>query len=751
MSQLRYRKPHREQGNGRRHNDDVRHGAPPTGTDKRDGAMVSKKRTLGLVLGCLVGIASGLCHAKYLDTLHENELWFSNIQEVEREISFRTECGLYYSYYKQLLQAPSFLQGIRELVYDNRTESLRTINLLQRMNIYQEVIMGLLYCALPLQGWIEPVYFYIHAVFQLQGLYVVALHVTAWLLSGTWLAGLLAATWFTVNRLDTTRAEFTVSLRENWALPFLACQVAAVTCYLRPNLKLRQERPVLAAVWLSTFVFSLAWQFNQFVLLIQALALYGLRCLQLAPARKVDWVLAGQTVSMLLVCLLQFLNPMILGSLTLSFLLATFLARRLQPDLEMGGFWRRISCLALHLLIVTSLTLAINFGAKVLLQLQSDEHIFKFLKAKFGLGNTRDFDAKLYLCEDAFGWLPPDTFVRLSRTAVFPVYMLALAVCGIGASAAVFRKLRGPGGDEMRTATGARDVFLRPDLLYNLAHTLLFFLLALSTMRMKYLWTSHMCVFAAFAVSDTGLWAATAQALGKAPEKLSKARYVVPALLLLYTLVQAAPRIRREMGELREFYDPDTVDLMNWIKQATPPDAVFAGTMQLMAGVKLCTGRVLTNHPHYEDKTLRERTLQVYQVYARRSPAEVHAMLLSLGAHYVVLEDSVCYERRHGRGCRLRDLLDVANGQVMEGEGPNDADLTAPTHGRFCHEIKAQSPAFARQFRAVFSNNTFHVYRILHPATPGPDQPDSVDPRAKQPDESGARTDRVESPTRTPG
>lgn len=30
---------------------------------------------------------------------------------MEREISFRTECGLYYSYYKQMLQAPSLLQG----------------------------------------------------------------------------------------------------------------------------------------------------------------------------------------------------------------------------------------------------------------------------------------------------------------------------------------------------------------------------------------------------------------------------------------------------------------------------------------------------------------------------------------------------------------------------------------------------------------------------------------------------------------
>lgn len=48
----------------------------------------------------------------------------------------------------------------------------------------------------------------------------------------------------------------------------------------------------------------------------------------------------------------------------------------------------------------------------------------------------------------------------------------------------------------------------------------------------------------------------------------------------------------------------------------TPRKAVFAGSMQLLAGVKLCTGRTLTNHPHYEDKSLRERTQAVRPISA---------------------------------------------------------------------------------------------------------------------------------------
>lgn len=42
-------------------------------------------------------------------------------------------------------------------------------------------------------------------------------------------------------RVDTTRVEFTISLRENWSLPFLALQVTAITCYLRPQLTTLQQ------------------------------------------------------------------------------------------------------------------------------------------------------------------------------------------------------------------------------------------------------------------------------------------------------------------------------------------------------------------------------------------------------------------------------------------------------------------------------------------------------------------------------
>lgn len=76
---------------------------------------------------------------------------YCKFQEVEREISFRTEAGLYYSFFKQIVEAPSFSQGLYDLTHDNVTEHLRTINILERFNIYQEVILGALYKVSPIK------------------------------------------------------------------------------------------------------------------------------------------------------------------------------------------------------------------------------------------------------------------------------------------------------------------------------------------------------------------------------------------------------------------------------------------------------------------------------------------------------------------------------------------------------------------------------------------------------------------------
>uniref|UniRef100_A0A672LDF3 Dpy-19 like C-mannosyltransferase 3 n=1 Tax=Sinocyclocheilus grahami TaxID=75366 RepID=A0A672LDF3_SINGR len=514
---------------------------------------------LCVMTGSIVGISLGLLCCIYVATLHENDLWFSNIKEVEREISFRTECGLYYSYYKQMLKAPSIQQGLYELIHDNTTESKRTINMLQRMNIYQEVFLGILYRILPIQTYLEPIYFYIYTVFALQTVYVIALFITSWLLSDSWLAGALSGVWYILNRVDTTRVEFTISLRENWSIPFFALQVAAITCYLRPQLKPIHQRVVLWLVFVSTFCFCLTWQFNQFVLLVQALIIFTLDCLDFLTVVSLYLM---QVLSLLLVWLLQFCNSMILGSLVLSFIVSALFIKHFQMGLKTGGFVIRVGKLALHTLLVLTLTFTINYSAKKILQLKSDEHIFKFIKAKFGFGATRDFDASLYLCEEAFGLLPLDTFERLAGTVLLYPYLCTLnVVFSLGLLNLLLCSVQTSREKEDRTFR------MRPDIAYNLLHTVFFGLLAFSTMRMKYLWTGHMCAFAAFGVCGKEVWSLYLRVLHcNTKTTMRLIRYSVPIVILAFLYYKFWPRLMEEISELREFYDPDTVELMEWIR-----------------------------------------------------------------------------------------------------------------------------------------------------------------------------------------
>uniref|UniRef100_A0A8D0HFX4 Uncharacterized protein n=1 Tax=Sphenodon punctatus TaxID=8508 RepID=A0A8D0HFX4_SPHPU len=113
----------------------------------RSPKYVLFQRFAKLFFGCLAAVTSGMMYAMYLSTYHERKFWFSGRPELEREITFQGDSAIYYSFYKELLKAPSFERGVYELMHDNKTVSLKTLNAVQQMTLYPELIASVLYQA----------------------------------------------------------------------------------------------------------------------------------------------------------------------------------------------------------------------------------------------------------------------------------------------------------------------------------------------------------------------------------------------------------------------------------------------------------------------------------------------------------------------------------------------------------------------------------------------------------------------------
>uniref|UniRef100_A0A8K9XVQ6 C-mannosyltransferase DPY19L1 n=1 Tax=Oncorhynchus mykiss TaxID=8022 RepID=A0A8K9XVQ6_ONCMY len=606
---------------------------------------------LGLTPSAFVKLGITLVLGKYhLSRLFENDRHFSHLSGLEKEMAFRTEMGLYYSYFKTIIEAPTFINGLYLVMNDRLTEYPLVINTLKRFNLYPEVVLASWYriytdimefFGLPTkmcwsinrgegmapvdgcEGMGDPAYFYVTFVFLLNGLMMSLFFIYGTYLSGSRLGGMVTVLCFFFNHGESTRVMWTPPLRESFSYPFLVLQMLLLTHILRTH---NPSRKTMWALGISNLCFMLPWQFAQFVLLTQGISL-------LLGEYRLDYVTKLLSTPLhlqitLAVCfVLMFGNSMLLTSFYASSLVSIWGIIALRDKFAEAFKPGLITWVMQGLVWVVS-TVILKFMLSAIFGASDDAHISSLIKSKFT--SYKDFDTMMYTCA-------ADNTALVLEGILSYLQLIAFAV------------------------------------------------LAMLIMRLKLFLTPHMCIMASLICSK--------QLFGWIGEKF-KLHMMVFGILSIMAM-QGAANLQAQWGIMGEFSNLPQEQLLDWIKDNTRPNAVFAGAMPTMASVKLSAGRPIVNHPHYEDAGLRERTKLVYAMYSRKSAEVVKRNLMQMEVDYFVLEDSWC-TRRSRPGCSMPEIWDV--------EDPQNAGKVP-----LCTLMSRDSrPHFA----TVFHNNVYKVLRV---------------------------------------
>uniref|UniRef100_A0A673WUF0 Dpy-19-like 1, like (H. sapiens) n=1 Tax=Salmo trutta TaxID=8032 RepID=A0A673WUF0_SALTR len=634
---------------------------------------------LGITL--VLAALAGYLHWYHLSRLFENDRHFSHLSGLEKEMAFRTEMGLYYSYFKTIIEAPTFLNGLYLVMNDRLTEYPLVINTLKRFNLYPEVVLASWYriytaimefFGLPTkmcwsinrgegmaavdgcEGMGDPAYFYVTFVFLLNGLMMSLFFIYGTYLSGSRLGGMVTVLCFFFNHGESTRVMWTPPLRESFSYPFLVLQMLLLTHILRLP---EWDRKAMWALAISNLCFMLPWQFAQFVLLTQVASLFASYILGYISPTKMQSLLVTHMITLAVCFVLMFGNSMLLTSFYASSLVS---------------IWEPVSvCLLVDLSVCSQVmqglvwvvsTVILKFMLSAIFGASDDAHISSLIKSKFT--SYKDFDTMMYTCAAEFDFMEIETPLRYIKTLLLPINMLVVAV--------IAGRVR-------------LNLCAIHQLVYHSLQLIAFAVLAMLIMRLKLFLTPHMCIMASLICSK--------QLFGWIGEKF-KLHVMVFGILSIMAM-QGAANLQAQWGIMGEFSNLPQEQLLDWIRDNTRPHAVFAGAMPTMASVKLSAGRPIVNHPHYEDAGLRERTKLVYAMYSRKSAEVVKRNLMQMEVDYFVLEDSWC-TRRSRPGCSMPEIWDVEDPQNT-GKVP------------LCTLMSRDSrPHFA----TVFHNNVYKVLKV---------------------------------------
>lgn len=259
-----------------------------------------------------------------------------------------------------------------------------------------------------------------------------------------------------------------------------------------------------------------SWQFSQFVLTTQLIALMILQWLRIIPRdlySKISalhaipvMVIIFATRSNLLLCSLY--TCLLVGSNYSNFMNSSIEGRTETKTLV---FWQIVGSVGTTVLLKS-----------ILAAFDDDRHIFNLLRSK--LTDYKDFHTLLYTCSAEFDYLQYETYEAIVKTFLLPAAILA----GFLVLYHWYRNYKIVGYPECVEASVA----------YNALQTGAFVIMAFFIMRLKLFMTPHLCIIAGLVASK--------RYLEKVGVKTENVRVAVVVLLVAGMSYHGIARLEEE-------------------------------------------------------------------------------------------------------------------------------------------------------------------------------------------------------------
>ncbi|OII77671.1 hypothetical protein cand_014870 [Cryptosporidium andersoni] len=364
----------------------------------------------------------------------------------EQKLTLFSESAFYYSFYEDIINSPTIYDGIYRLLKDNRSEYPDVINALSRFNIFQELLLGIIYRLLYgdsgiANHWsykpLSPFNFYYYVVHILMGLGIGILCGFCTYTTNSYLAGFSSLGFLFANFQERLLMRLSsIPLRENFGLPFVWGTICVWSYILDRNIYERNYngRKSWILMWFCSVLLIQTWQFSVFILSTQLASTFATYILGYPIYNLLIRLIICHLLSLFTGIALQFgsyyllMSPLLqVGLAILASVLVPMVIRRRFGSIphnfigseSFSAKWSFVK-LIVAIFVFTGIRLAIIPFAV------HDSHVFDILKSIFS-NNQHTFDSIIYrMGGSEFSWVTIQQLKMIHRSGLFYIFFASL-------------------------------------------------------------------------------------------------------------------------------------------------------------------------------------------------------------------------------------------------------------------------------------------------------------------------------------